>query len=459
MTPMTDDSPFTRRPSPGPADRLRDLWPALAGCLFGGAVAAGLGLGAYAVVVMALWIGSPYPDSGPGGATGTAVSLWLLGHGVGLTRADTLTGVPAPLGLTPLLLALLPFWLVRRAARDAAEPETPRPRDPRPHRRLGRHRRLHRRRRPRRPLRHRGRAAPHPARGRLAPAAAGARRRPHRTPLRTRPGSRRTVTAGPDGGSGGVRAALAGRRGATACRAGLAAALTLAGGGAVLVGVSLAPPPGPCPRLVLDAHRRLVAAGRRIRLALALLPNAADLGRRLRARHRVPGRHLGTPATPLAATSGPALPPFPLLAAVPPDGSGTPLTWACAAIPVVAGITAGWFTGRAAAPDRSSGQWTWSSAPALVRLGHRRAPPPWPPSSPVWSARSRPGRRAARSGRGGWRSWAPSGGRPAGPRSPGPCFSASPPPSPCAPGGCDRKPREAGAGAAGGPGPGSSGSP
>ncbi|PJT50277.1 hypothetical protein CWI85_13025, partial [Streptomyces albidoflavus] len=122
---MTDDSLSPAARLQALADRLRDRSPALAGCLFGGAVAAGLGLGAYAVVVMALWIGSPYPDSGPGGATGTAVSLWLLGHGVGLTRADTLTGVPAPLGLTPLLLALLPFWLVRRAARDAAEPETP----------------------------------------------------------------------------------------------------------------------------------------------------------------------------------------------------------------------------------------------------------------------------------------------------------------------------------------------
>ncbi|NEC97563.1 hypothetical protein G3I57_19935, partial [Streptomyces albidoflavus] len=73
----------------------------------------------------------------------------------------------------------------------------------------------------------------------------------------------------------------------------------------------------------------------------------------------------GTLVTPLAATSGPALPPFPLLAAVPPDGSGTPLTWACAAIPVVAGITAGWFTGRAAAPGRSSG------------TDAEGAPPPW----------------------------------------------------------------------------------
>ncbi|MGW9286313.1 cell division protein PerM, partial [Streptomyces diastaticus] len=122
---MTDDSLSPAARLTSLADRVRDRSPALAGCLLGGAVAAGLGLGAYAVVVMALWIGSPYPDSGPGGATGTAAGLWLLGHGVGLTRTDTLTGTPAPLGLTPLLLAALPFWLVRRAAREAAEPETP----------------------------------------------------------------------------------------------------------------------------------------------------------------------------------------------------------------------------------------------------------------------------------------------------------------------------------------------
>lgn len=230
MTRMTDDSLSPAARLQALADRLRDRSPALAGCLFGGAVAAGLGLGAYAVVVMALWIGSPYPDSGPGGATGTAVSLWLLGHGVGLTRADTLTGVPAPLGLTPLLLALLPFWLVRRAARDAAEPETPQaPEIPARtvvwgvtggYTAVGALAALYATGGELRPtLRE---AAWHLPLLALAAALTGLRS------VRGR-GADAPSPAGPDGGSGGVRAALAGRRGATACRAGLAAALTLAG--------------------------------------------------------------------------------------------------------------------------------------------------------------------------------------------------------------------------------------
>jgi len=99
--------------------RLRDRTPGLAASLLGGAVAAGLGLGSFAVLVMMLWISSPYPDSGPGGALHVAAALWLLAHGVELARTDTLSGVPAPVGVTPLLLLALPLWLVHRAARAA----------------------------------------------------------------------------------------------------------------------------------------------------------------------------------------------------------------------------------------------------------------------------------------------------------------------------------------------------
>src|SRR5881392_419 len=100
--------------------RLRDRTPGLAAGLLGGAVAAGLGLGSFAVLVIMLWISSPYPDSGPGGALHVAAALWLLAHGVELVRTDTLSGVPAPVGVTPLVLLALPLWLVHRAARDAA---------------------------------------------------------------------------------------------------------------------------------------------------------------------------------------------------------------------------------------------------------------------------------------------------------------------------------------------------
>src|SRR2546423_15453189 len=81
--------------------RLRDRSPGLAVGLLGGAVAAGLGLGAVAVLVIMLWISSPYPDGGPGGALHVAAALWRLGHGAGLIRAGPLAGAPAPPGVHP----------------------------------------------------------------------------------------------------------------------------------------------------------------------------------------------------------------------------------------------------------------------------------------------------------------------------------------------------------------------
>ncbi|MBR8643381.1 hypothetical protein KEF29_38600 [Streptomyces tuirus] len=101
--------------------RLRDRSPELTDALVGGAVAAGLGLASFAVLVMLLWITSPYPDSGPGGALHVAAALWLLAHGAELVRTDTLSGVPAPVGVPPLLLLALPVWLLHRAARDATD--------------------------------------------------------------------------------------------------------------------------------------------------------------------------------------------------------------------------------------------------------------------------------------------------------------------------------------------------
>ncbi|MET9677985.1 DUF6350 family protein, partial [Streptomyces sp. NPDC006482] len=95
---------------------------ALATACVRGGVAAGLGLGALAVLVTAAWISSPYPDSGPGDALHVAAGLWLLAHGVDLIRTDTLSGLPAPLGVAPMLLAALPVWLVHRAARDTLDP-------------------------------------------------------------------------------------------------------------------------------------------------------------------------------------------------------------------------------------------------------------------------------------------------------------------------------------------------
>ncbi|WP_455432548.1 cell division protein PerM [Streptomyces syringium] len=88
---------------------------------FDGMIAAGLGLGAFAVGVLALWISSPYPDGGPAAALRIAADLWLLAHGADLVRTETLSGAPAPLGLTPLLLTALPCWLLYRTARHALD--------------------------------------------------------------------------------------------------------------------------------------------------------------------------------------------------------------------------------------------------------------------------------------------------------------------------------------------------
>ncbi|WP_240483501.1 DUF6350 family protein, partial [Streptomyces pathocidini] len=87
----------------------------------GGLVAAALGLGGVTVAVLLLWISSPYPAGGPGGALHAAAALWLLAHGADLVRADTVSGGGAPLGVTPLLLSALPLWLLYRATRHALE--------------------------------------------------------------------------------------------------------------------------------------------------------------------------------------------------------------------------------------------------------------------------------------------------------------------------------------------------
>jgi hypothetical protein len=93
--------------------------PEAAAWILSGVVAAGLGLGALTVLVLLLWIISPYPDSGAGGALHIAADLWLLSQGGHLQRTETLSGSPAPVALTPLLLALLPGWLLFRACVQA----------------------------------------------------------------------------------------------------------------------------------------------------------------------------------------------------------------------------------------------------------------------------------------------------------------------------------------------------
>ncbi|MEV5343302.1 DUF6350 family protein, partial [Streptomyces sp. NPDC052676] len=90
-------------------------------------------------------------------------------------------------------------------------------------------------------------------------------------------------------------------------------------------------------------------------LCLALVPNAAVWGM---AYALGPGFALGAGQVtgPLSAAPAPLLPPFPLLAAVPEPGPGTPLHWAVGAVPVAAGVTVGWFVGRAAGDGWTRGR-------------------------------------------------------------------------------------------------------
>ncbi|MFF3960296.1 DUF6350 family protein [Streptomyces griseorubiginosus] len=338
--------------------RLRDRTPGLAASLLGGAVAAGLGLGSFAVLVMVLWISSPYPDSGPGGALHVAAALWLLAHGAELVRTDTLSGVPAPVGVTPMLLLALPLWLVHRAARDVAS----------------------------------GDEAPPPASGRTAWAgvvlgylAVGAAASLYASGGALRPSWPWVcvclpVVAMGAAGAGvwtaygrpgdaldsvlvllppGLRRYVLGvearARLAVAARAAGAGVAALTGGGAAVLGVSLVVH-GEATR---DSFLQLTEgwSGRFAVLLLcaALVPNAAVWAVGYAAG---PGFVLGAGHVvgPLTSDPAPLLPPFPLLAAVPEAGPEGPVHWAVAGVPLVAGVVLGWFVGRAADTGWSRGR-------------------------------------------------------------------------------------------------------
>ncbi|MFF2845014.1 DUF6350 family protein [Streptomyces sp. NPDC058001] len=384
---MTQRSPS----SPPLLTRVRDRSPGLADCLLGGAVAAGLGLGSFAVLVMVLWISSPYPDSGPDGALHVAAALWLLAHGVDLVRTDTLSGAPAPLGVAPLMLLLLPAWLVHRAARDAADPD-PDPGSGSGSGEDGGSEGKGAGERPGAPpwtawwgvvagyLLVGGAAALYATGGVLRPswmsvlvqlpllaavgAASGVWAAHGRSRVPLPPRVRKWVTALPEPvgriAGEGPAAAAARRWASAAVRAASAGVLTLVGGGALLVAVSLV--------VHGDATRGGFLAltegwsGRFavLLLALAMVPNAAVWG----ASYALgPGFLLGTGHVvgPLGAASGPSLPPFPLLAAVPDAGAGSPWTWAALGVPVVAGVVVAWFVVEAGAPafGERDAAWGW----------------------------------------------------------------------------------------------------
>ena len=383
--------------------RMRDRSPGLAASLLGGAVAAGLGLGSFAVLVMVLWISSPYPDSGPGGALHMAAALWLLAHGVELVRADTLSGVPAPVGVTPLLLLALPLWLLHRAARHAVlgggngedDPEGPPPIAARTawtgvalgYLAVG------------------TAAALYASGGELSPSwswtaiclpllAAGAAgsgvwkaygrpREPVLSVLVLLPAGLRRLVLGPEARESRARIGTAARA------AGLGTAV-LVGGGALLLGASLVWHGGAARTSFLQLTEGLSGRFAVLLLCLALIPNAAvwsasyALG---------PGFALGVhhSVAPLSSAPAPLLPPFPLLAAVPDAGTGTPLNWLAALVPVAAGVTAGWFVARvavggtAAQRGDGAGELPEETKRRAAGAGLRQQPPQAPPAPAPWA--------------------------------------------------------------------------
>ncbi|MET8476569.1 DUF6350 family protein [Streptomyces clavifer] len=358
---MTERSPIL------PADRSRSA--VLASAFARGAIAAGLGLGSLAVLVVVLWIISPYPDSGPGGALHVAAGLWLLAHGAELVRSDTLGGHPAPVATVPLLLVILPVWLVHRAARDSTESDE----DP---------------------------SGEHSAIGAFCAVSAGYLLVAMAAAAYAQGGwlpAERTSLAFPlavvvtGAAAAGVWAAhghplgpllawapLAVQEAAararfrdaaeTALRAATAGVVVLLGGGALLVAVALVWHAGPTQESFLALSGHWAGRVAVLLLALALVPNAAMWGA---AYGLGPGFALGTASTvtPLAFTGRPALPDFPLLHAVPAQGPGTMANWAAVAVPVAAGLAVARFTAQGAAPVRGERRGAWRfGVTALVAM-------------------------------------------------------------------------------------------
>lgn len=301
----------------------------------GGVVAAGLGLGGFAMLVLFLWVVSPFPDSGLNGALHVAADCWLLAHGGGLVRTETLSGVAAPIGVTPLLPMAFPVWLLYRAGADAVAPAS----DDKVARSAvawliggylavgagvvvytsyG-------------PVRSDalGAAVHLPLVAALA-AAAGAwmeRGRP-RIPL---PAWLSRVT---------VAATVPLRDAAVVLRSAGAGVCVLVAGGAALTAVTLALHPGAAGASFTRLSEALSGRLAVLAVAVALIPNAAVWGA---AYALGPGFALGTQAAvrPAGVVGDPVLPDFPLLAALPQPGPGTSLTWVALVVPVLAGVAVG----------------------------------------------------------------------------------------------------------------------
>ncbi|MEU9344829.1 DUF6350 family protein [Streptomyces sp. NPDC048278] len=376
MTARRPSLPSRRSSSPPLLSRVRDRSPGLGASLAAGALAAGLGLGSFAVLAIALWVSSPYPDSGPGGALHVAAGLWLLAHGVELVRTDTLSGAPAPVGVTPLLLLVLPALLLYRAARYAVDaPDGDDPDAPPPVRArtawtgvvagylgVG------------------GCAALYASGGDLCPQWAWVAVGPPLLAACTAGAGVWTAYGRPREPllnlvqvlPAAVRRRLLGRdtrvRWGTALRASLAGTAVFLGGGTLLLAVSLVGHGDATRSSFLQLTEGWTGRCAVLLLCVSLIPNAAVWS----ASYAVgPGFALGAGhlVNPLASDPAPLLPPFPLLAAVPQHGPGTPLNWVAGVVPVAAGVTTAWFVAARAARRRWSAERTAGVVVLAALLG------------------------------------------------------------------------------------------
>ncbi|USA01685.1 DUF6350 family protein [Streptomyces lydicamycinicus] len=333
----------------------------------------------------------PYPDSGPSRALHLAADLWLLAHGGDLVR--TTAHAAAPVAVPPLLLAVLPVWLLHRAARHALATSADGPPGPAPstgHAADAAHR-----------------VAPRTLLGALLAGylliVAGALIYASGGRLRAEPLSVLlcvpATTAAILGGTawrllrhpgtellpakvlrlrsraprrlraflGGSRVAAA-RRG-TVCRAAGAALGALLAAGGLLTLLSLGLHAGRVRHDLLQLAPDWAGRATVLLLCLALLPNAAVWGA---AYGLGPGFTVGAGSTvaPLGTSVHPVLPQLPLLSGLPDAGPGNPLTWAVAVVPVVAGVLLAREAARSAtAPSSPGAPWSWWATACVAALG------------------------------------------------------------------------------------------
>ncbi|MFI0940491.1 DUF6350 family protein [Streptomyces sp. NPDC021020] len=314
--PAAEPDPDTPRPLPA----LR------ASAAVAGMAAAGLALLGLAAAVLLLWVVSPFPDSGLGGALHIAADLWLMAHGADLVRDTTLSGVPAPVGVTPLLLSVLPAWLLHRGTASVVANGT-------------------------------RACAGWVLGGYLAVAvpvtayaAAGSLHTDVLSALLHVPLLAAAATA-TGAWTGCGRPPLSDYRAwggdvALALRAGGVGAGVLVGGGAVVGGVALGWHAGAAGRTFGQLSAPFTGQVAVFLLCVLLVPNLAVWSA---AYALGPGFSVGAGSTvaPTGASGYPLLPRFPLLAALPGQGGPHPAGWATLAVPVLAAAALCWVCVRA----------------------------------------------------------------------------------------------------------------